>query len=112
MNSIERQLQLCLQRIKNWAGENGFSFQKLKLPASIFAPNANFTMIRDSKWGADKTTLVHLYRSLVRSKLDYGCIIYGSARTSYSKALDAVHHQGLWLCLGAFRTSPTDSLYV
>ena len=39
-------------------------------------------------------------------------MIYGSARTSYLKTLDAVHHQGLRLCLGAFRTSSTDSLYV
>jgi len=28
-------------------------------------------------------TLLHLYRSLIRSKLDYGCIVYGSARGSY-----------------------------
>ena len=69
-------------------------------------------VIANSKWGADKTALLPLYRSLVRSKLDYGCMIYGSTRTSYLKALDAVHHQGLRLCLGAFRTSPTDSLYV
>ena len=27
-------------------------------------------------------------------------------------ALDAIHHQGFRLCLGAFRTSPVDSLYV
>ena len=64
------------------------------------------------KWGADKITFLHLYRSLVRSKLDYGCIIYGSAGSSYIKALDAIHHQGLRLLLGAFRTSPVESLYV
>ena len=67
-------------------------------------------MVAHSKWGAYKITLLYLYRSLVRSKLEYGCIIYGSARSSYIKALDATHHQGL--CLGAFRTSPVDSLYV
>ena len=38
-------------------------------------------------WGADQTTLLKLYRSLVRSKLDYGCIIYGSARKSFYKCL-------------------------
>ena len=32
--------------------------------------------------GADQETLLHLYRSLIRSKLDYGCIVYGSARGS------------------------------
>jgi len=30
--------------------------------------------------GADQQTLLHLYRSLVRFKLDYGSVVYGSAR--------------------------------
>ena len=62
--------------------------------------------------GADSTDLLNLYRSLIRSKLDYGCIVYGSAHPSYIKLLDTVHHQGLRLSLGAFRTSPVESLYV
>ena len=53
-----------------------------------------------------------IYQSLVRSKLDYGCIIYGSARKSYLKMLDPIHNQGLRLALGAFRTSPFAGLYV
>ena len=69
-------------------------------------------VVANTKWGADKNTLLHLYRSLIRSKLDYGCIVYGAARTSYIKALDAIHHQGLRLCTGAYRTSPAQSLYV
>ena len=64
-----------------------------------------------TSWGADRTTLLKLYRSLVRSKLDYGCIIYGSARKSYLLMLDPIHHQGLSLALGAFRTSVA-SLYM
>ena len=63
-------------------------------------------------WGADRTTLLHLYRSLIRSKLDYGSIVYGSARKSYLQMLDTVHNQGLRLALGAFRTSPVSSLNV
>jgi len=69
-------------------------------------------VVSSSDWGADKTTLLRLYRALVRSKLDYGCIVYGSARKSYLKALDPIHHQALRICLGAFRTSPVKSLYV
>ena len=34
-----------------------------------------------------------------------------SARKSYLKSLDTIHHQGLRLALGAFRTSPIESLY-
>ena len=44
-------------------------------------------------------------------KLDYGCIVYGSARKSYVRKLDSIHNQGLGLSLGAFRTSPVYSLY-
>jgi hypothetical protein len=38
--------------------------------------------------GADSTTLLRLYRSVVRSNLDYGCIVYGSARASYLESLE------------------------
>ena len=69
-------------------------------------------VLSHTSWGADRTTLLKLYRSLVPSKLDYGCIIYGSARKSYLQMLDPIHNQGLRLALGAFRTSPVTSLYV
>ena len=63
-------------------------------------------------WGADKSTLLKLYKSLVRSKLDCGCFIYGSARKSYLRCLDSIHHLGLRLALGGLQTSPVESLYV
>ena len=69
-------------------------------------------LLSHASWGADRTTLHMLYWSLVRSKLDHGCIIYGSARKSYLQMLDSIHNQGLRLALGAFRTSPVASLYV
>ena len=69
-------------------------------------------VLSHTDWGADRTVLLQLYRSLIRSKLDYGSIVYGSARKSYLMMLDTVHHQGLRLALGAFRTSPVESLYL
>ena len=69
-------------------------------------------VLSHTSWGADRTTLLHLYRSLIRSKLDYGSIVYGSARKSYLQMLGTVHNQGLRLALGAFRTSPVSSLNV
>ena len=65
-------------------------------------------VLSHTTWGADRTTLLQLYRSL----LDYGSIVYGSAGKSYLAMLDPLHHQGLRLALGAFRTSPVASLYV
>ena len=55
-------------------------------------------VLSHTSWGAGRTTLLKLYPSLVRSKLDYGCIIYGSAQKNISS--------------NAFRTSPVASLYV
>ena len=69
-------------------------------------------VLAHTDWGADQTTLLQLYRALIRSKLDYGCIVYGSACPSYIKQLDPVHNQALRLCLGAFRSTPADSLCV
>ena len=69
-------------------------------------------VLSHTTWGADRITLLQLYRSLIRSKLDYGSIVYGSARKSYLAMLDPIHHQGLRLALEAFRTSSTASLYV
>ncbi len=51
------------------------------------------------------------YRTFIRSKIDYGCYVYGAARKSYLKTLNTVHHEGLRLILGSFRTSPVESLY-
>ena len=65
----------------------------------------------NTNWGGDRSVLLNLYRSLVRSKLDYGSIVCGSARKSYLKCLDTIHYQSLRLAPGAFRTSPVESLY-
>lgn len=62
--------------------------------------------------GSDTRCLLNLYKSLVRSRLDYGAIVYQSATPSALKMLDPVHHLGIRLSTGAFRTSPIDSLYV
>jgi len=62
--------------------------------------------------GADQQTLLHLYKSLIRSKLDYGCIVYGSARGSYLQMLDPIQNHALRLCLGAYRTSLSSSLRI
>lgn len=62
-------------------------------------------------WGADRKILLQLHVSLVLSTLDYGCHVYSSASPPLLNALDSVHHQGLRLALGAFRSSPVESLY-
>ena len=49
-------------------------------------------VVAHTKWGADRQALLKLYRALVHSH--YGIFIYRSARKSYIKKLDPIHHEG------------------
>jgi len=69
-------------------------------------------VVAHTSWGADQRTLLHLYRSLVRSKLDYGSVVYGSTRESYLRMVDPIQNHALRLCLGAFITSPASGMCV
>ena len=55
-------------------------------------------------------TLLMLYRAIVRTKLDYGCIVYGTASNT-DLQLDSIHNAGVRLALGPFCTSPVSSMY-
>lgn len=162
MHTVERQLQLGINKVHQWSVTNGFKFSKSKTtcvhfcklrsahpepelhlqgdPIKVeketkflgltldsklsFIPHIRnikkecmkrLTIIKvltRTKWGAEFHPLIQLYRTIVRTKLDYGSIIYGAARKSYLNSLNTVHHQGIRLALGAYRTSPIQSLYV
>ena len=63
-----------------------------------------------TSYGADRNTLLLLYRSLIRSKLDYACFVYDGASDSNKGTLNTIHHSSLRVVTGAFRTSPVPSL--
>ena len=69
-------------------------------------------VLSHSSWGADRTQMLKLYRSLILSKLSYGCEIFTSATPARLKILDSVHHSGIRLATGAFKSSPIPSLLV
>lgn len=62
------------------------------------------------KWGAEKETLIMIYKALIRSKLDYGSFLYMHACKSALKKLDSIQNTALRISSGAFRTSPTLSI--
>lgn len=68
-------------------------------------------LLSHKSWGSDRICLLRLYNALIRSQLDYACFVYASARKSTLRILNPIHHLGLRLCTGAFRTSPIQSLY-
>lgn len=62
-----------------------------------------------NNWGADRNLLLLTYKAIIRSKIDYGAIIYNSAKSCIKK-LDIIHNQALRICTGCFRTTPIGSI--
>ena len=68
--------------------------------------------ISSNCWGASRNLLRRVYISYVRSKLEYGCIIYGELSATLLKKLVVVQNSALRTILGARKTSPVLSLEV
>ncbi|GFN98340.1 RNA-directed DNA polymerase from mobile element jockey [Plakobranchus ocellatus] len=61
-------------------------------------------------WGADRATLLKLYTTLVRSKLDYGSVIYGSAKKTRSEGLGPYASSGPSYCPRGFQNDTYQKL--
>ena len=61
-------------------------------------------------WVANRKLLLELCHALIRSVLDYGSIVYGSASLSTLQSLNTIHHDGIHLSTGAFHISRINCL--
>lgn len=61
--------------------------------------------VASTVWGANRQILIQLYKATVLSVLDYDSPIYDTMTPSTLKSLDQVHHFGIRLCTGAFKSS-------
>jgi len=68
--------------------------------------------VTNHEWGADQSSCLKIYRSMIRSKIDYGCQVYGSAAETTLNSLNPIITEILRLATGAFKSTPRDSLYV
>src|SRR6218665_248412 len=62
--------------------------------------------------GGSKDTLLMVYRALIRSVIDYGCIAYESTLTTLNKVLDTIQCKALTIASGALRGASLDVLQV
>ena len=98
-------LGLIFDRMLNW--QDHIDYLKGKCLKAINL----LSIISKGNKETDSETLLRIYRALIRSKLDYGCEVYGTAPKKMLEKLDPVHHKAIRICLGAYRTSPNTSLY-
>lgn len=68
--------------------------------------------ISSASWGADSNVILSTYKAIIRSKLDYGAVIYQTAKATLLNSLNSIHSAGLRLGIGAYRTSPISSILV
>ena len=81
----------------------------------IIKCNRDLNLMRNIKgfqWGANQNTLTTLYRTLIRSKLDYGCQVYASAKTTILKRLDKIQIQALRICTGSLPNTSKEELLI
>ncbi|XP_076385697.1 uncharacterized protein LOC143264087 [Megachile rotundata] len=67
-------------------------------------------VIASKNWGAEFEVLINSYKALVLSKLDYGSVVYSSAKPSVLKLLAPIHNAGARIATGAYRTSPVTAI--
>jgi CO/xanthine dehydrogenase FAD-binding subunit len=69
-------------------------------------------MLKGTDFGTDKNSLLLLYKSLIRSKIDYGAQIYSCAKKTHLNKLDIVQNTALRLAMGALYPTPARDLEV
>ena len=67
-------------------------------------------MLKGTKFGSDKNSLLLLYKSLIRPKLDYGAEVYACAAKTNLNRLSTVQHKALVIALRALPNTPLDIL--
>lgn len=73
-------------------------------------PNEYLKTLSHYTWGANMKLLIMIYKSLILSRIQYGSQIYITAKENLLKILDPIHNEGIRIAIGAFRTSPIDSI--
>ena len=68
--------------------------------------------IAGKDWGADRSTLLQLYISLIRPILDYNAFLFDDIATQKIDSLQIIQNDALRIVTGAFRTTNTYNLHI
>ena len=69
-------------------------------------------IIANKKWGSDTHTLLLFYIIFIRSKLLYGCKIWGGTGTTHLKKLSLIQNSAMRLTLCVPKTSPIRTMEI
>lgn len=132
--SPEKSTALCCHKTKNWINLPHLHLFNRNIPWSEKTKYLGFTIQRNLKWidhiddscakafkginvirsltrtwwGSHPSTLLILYKSIVRSHLDYGSIFYARCSKNVLRKLDVVQYAALRSALGYMKSTPTN----
>ena len=69
-----------------------------------------FRCMTSTPWGADRATLLRLYKSLVLPIIEYGAVVYAGGCKTALKSLDTIQNTFIRIALGVMKTSPIAAL--
>ncbi|KAL4112023.1 hypothetical protein QTP88_015872 [Uroleucon formosanum] len=68
-------------------------------------------LLSHTTWGSESETLIKIFKSTIQAKLQYGSILFNSAKNTLTKYIDSNHNTGMRMAIGAFKSSPIKSIY-
>ena len=71
-----------------------------------------FRCIAGTDYGADRKTLLQLYKALVLPIIEYGAVAYAGASENTLKKLETIQNAFIRIALGVMKTSPIPSLQI
>lgn len=98
-----RFLGLILQSNLKW------NSQIEKICDSCLKPINLMKFLRTTWWGADPTLLLSIYRSLIRSRIEYGSYIWTNIPQYLWNKLNGIQYQAIRLAMGYMKSTPTIS---
>lgn len=69
-----------------------------------------FKVLAGAKWGVHPLHLRRLYIAIIRSRMDYGCFLYGNCANSHLQKLDRVQNQAMRIIGGFIRSTPIHAM--
>jgi len=68
--------------------------------------------VANTWWGSHPSCLLSIYRSIIRSKLEYGCFLFGSAAYSNWKKINILQASCLRTIMGYVRSTPVPAIEI
>ena len=68
--------------------------------------------VSSTECGADQIRLMMIYRSLIKSRKDYWCVLHSSASSRELESLESISNEVLRISSGGFKSTPLSSLQI